>query len=82
MGVMACDRNNCKNILCDTYVDNIGYICYDCQREFKIFLKSKELVEPLPNDVLRNELRVFMKTEKDTYKENEITVDEFFRNNT
>ena len=30
MGVMPCSRKNCTNILCDTYIDGIGYICDSC----------------------------------------------------
>jgi len=30
MSVMSCAKNNCENIMCDRYADNIGYICYEC----------------------------------------------------
>lgn len=30
MGVMACGRVGCDNILCDIYMDDHGYICADC----------------------------------------------------
>ena len=39
MGVMGCSINNCHNILCDTYVDDVGYICNDYQSTFKDSLK-------------------------------------------
>jgi len=35
MGVMSCHRKCCENIMCDTYIDGIGYVCNDCQTEFK-----------------------------------------------
>jgi hypothetical protein len=34
MGVMACDRKNCENIMCDTLIDE-QYICNKCKAEFK-----------------------------------------------
>ena len=30
MGVLACDRNGCKNIMCDRLSENYGYICHEC----------------------------------------------------
>ncbi len=35
MGVMSCHRKHCSEIMCDTYIDGIGYICHDCKVEFK-----------------------------------------------
>lgn len=35
MSVLQCSRPNCDNIMCSTYIPNIGYICSDCQTEFK-----------------------------------------------
>jgi len=82
MGVMECSRNNCENIMCDTYIDDIGYICRGCQNEFKDYLKSKGLDGVIPEGTLRTELKTFMKSEKDTYLGNEIGVDEFFDSHT
>jgi len=33
MGVMACNRAGCKNIMCDHYSEYYGCICGDCLRE-------------------------------------------------
>ncbi len=33
MGVMACYRTGCKNILCDRYSSEYGYICNYCFEE-------------------------------------------------
>jgi len=33
MGVMACDRAECPNIMCDRYSKDFGYICADCFEE-------------------------------------------------
>jgi hypothetical protein len=30
MGVLACDRNGCENIMCDRYSHEFGYICEEC----------------------------------------------------
>ncbi|WP_391557169.1 hypothetical protein [Robertmurraya sp.] len=30
MGVLACDRQGCENIMCDYYSYEHGYICHDC----------------------------------------------------
>lgn len=33
MGVMACDRRGCSNIMCNHYSSEYGYICNDCLGE-------------------------------------------------
>lgn len=33
MGVLACDRQGCENIMCDYHSDRHGYICYQCREE-------------------------------------------------
>lgn len=33
MGVMACRRTGCENILCNRYSSKYGYICEDCFQE-------------------------------------------------
>ena len=33
MGVLACDRNGCENIMCDYYSDTYGYLCWECYNE-------------------------------------------------
>jgi len=30
MGVMACSRKGCDNILCERYNVNFGYVCNSC----------------------------------------------------
>ena len=41
MGVMSCSRKCCDNIMCRTYVNEVGYVCSSCQEEFKIFLEKE-----------------------------------------
>jgi len=33
MGVLACDRNGCENIMCDHYSSRYGYLCRECLNE-------------------------------------------------
>lgn len=33
MGVRSCDRNGCKNIMCDRASHEHGYICQECFEE-------------------------------------------------
>jgi len=33
MGVLACDREGCTNIMCDRLNDMYGYICNECFEE-------------------------------------------------
>ena len=33
MGVLACDRQGCENIMCNRYSPTYGYICNDCIEE-------------------------------------------------
>ena len=35
MGVLACSRNGCENIMCDYYAYLYGYICNECLEELK-----------------------------------------------
>ena len=38
MSVLECDRNGCKNIMCDRVSHNYGYICDECFEELKMTL--------------------------------------------
>ena len=79
---MSCSGENCSDIMCDTYIDDVGYVCSDCQREFKEYLE-KENKSPKTEGQIKKELKVFMDTEKDYYTEGkEIAIDEFFSSNT
>lgn len=35
MGVLACDRHGCENIMCDYCSDEYGYLCGECLQELK-----------------------------------------------
>lgn len=82
MGVMSCSRPACNRIMCDTYVSNIGYVCPECQEEFKEYLGSNGL-KPTTVGEIEKELEEFMKTRKGSQgNSTETTVNEFFNNNT
>ena len=82
MGVMACYRKGCDGIMCHTYIDDIGYVCYDCQREFYDYLSKNSIVVTTEREI-KNELKIFMKTDKrDSGNYIEISVEDFFRKNT
>lgn len=77
MGVMSCYRKGCEGIMCHTYVPEIGYICSECQIEFKEYLKSVEKRELTEGEMMR-ELENFMVTRKGSYTQgNTLTVEEF-----
>lgn len=84
MGVLACNRNECRNIMCDTYVEEINsYICNECQDEFITYLNSKGLNnKQMTSNEITEELIKFMMTKKDTYQKESISVSEFFRHRT
>lgn len=78
MGVMTCSRNNCENIMCSTYVSSVGYVCYECQSEFKKYLEVNNL-SPKTEKEINKELILFMNTPKiEGDDDKEMTVDEFF----
>lgn len=75
MRVLACDRNDCTNAMCDLYLPKVGYLCWECQRDFKNYIKSEGKYEFTENELVR-ELNKFMLTAKrDDIK---IDVDDYF----
>ena len=42
MGVMSCSKRDCENIMCDTYVDGVGYVCWECKDMFKQWMSTSE----------------------------------------
>jgi hypothetical protein len=43
MGVLNSCRPNCHNIMCDVYVDGVGYVCSECETEFKVYLEKHNI---------------------------------------
>jgi hypothetical protein len=82
MGVMNCSRRECSSIMCDTYIESIGYVCYECQAEFKEYLQKNGL-NPTTESQIKEELEKFMITPKGSHKEGkDISVDDFFNERT
>lgn len=83
MGVMSCHRSYCENIMCSTYIQEVGYICGECQEEFEEYLKKKGFGEKLSKGEMMRQLKAFMKTDKDSFSEGEdLSVDDFFNEHT
>jgi len=68
MGVLSCSRPGCTSIMCNTYHPDHGYICNECQEEFK---HSVGVVNGhgITNLEIEDKLNEFMETEKGTYLE-------------
>lgn len=82
MGVLNCSRSNCSNVMCDTYINDVGYVCSSCQEEFKNYLSDNNL-NPLTEGQISRELKLFMDTPVNLYKKDpKITINEFFQKHT
>lgn len=63
MGVMACDRGNCPNIMCELMLDvgqDCYYLCSDCDKELQ--QAKNEWPRPMTLAALHDHVRAFMKT--------------------
>ncbi len=79
MGVKICNRRDCDNTMCNTYIKNIGYICSDCVTEFKNISDESFPNGPYTENELLSDLKKFMNTSPiDNTKEITITVNDFF----
>lgn len=82
MSVLECNRNRCRNIMCDTYISEVGYICNECQSEFKEYLKQKGLRGLTSQQIVKN-LKAFIGTEKSQYDNSkDMDIDTFFNEHT
>lgn len=81
MSVMECSRTGCTSILCDTYVDGIGYVCNGCQYSFRNRIDNKFHGVQQTSKVLLKELKKFMSGDGviPKQKKKAITVEEFFK---
>lgn len=84
MSVLNCSRTNCDHIMCDTYVDEVGYICNDCQEEFKEYMESKFGCDVFTEGIILEHLKEFMETRKsDNRRSNDVmSINGFFEKNT
>ena len=76
MGVMACDRKNCENIMCDTLIDE-SYICNECKEEFKQYAVSDKSNNVQERRELIAKFRMFMQTEKICGSNDNVSLDDF-----
>lgn len=80
MSVLSCSRRRCDEIMCRTYIPSTGYICLECQEEFKNYL-DRENIPVYSNHDIHSALGLFMDTEKGFYlrKQDEVDIDSFFQ---
>jgi len=64
MGVISCSRSGCDSIMCDTHIDSVGNICYDCQSEFIKCMESHQ-IWAVGDEAITYQLKRFMKINKD-----------------
>lgn len=82
MGVMSCSRSGCKHIMCDTYIPSVGYICGDCQADFKKHLIVKRRSPANENQLLES-LERFIKSDTNYAQDvSGVDVDYFFKRHT
>lgn len=74
MGVIACSRNNCTNIMCDIQLTDYN-ICSECHNEFISLMAGKILSRKDMNDAFEE----FMGSEKqDGFAHEKIDAESFF----
>jgi len=68
--------------MCDTYIEGIGYVCRECQEEFKLYLQKTNINVEYEYDIVVA-LNIFMSIPKGRYSDSEeMTVDKFFSKHT
>lgn len=77
MGVLQCARRDCETIMCETYVEEIGYICYECIEELKSQIRNKKLLLNSDKEII-NELKNFVNISKKGEADIEQKVKTFF----
>ncbi len=60
MGVLACSRSGCSNIMCDIYIPEIGYICHECKKQFREYMLNKPHKVIFTEENIRESLREFI----------------------
>lgn len=50
MGVLACDRRGCNNVMCDRLSHRYGYICNDCFEQLVSLGPSIDIEEFMDGD--------------------------------
>jgi len=82
MGVMKCNREKCKHIMCDRLITGAGgieyYICDECAEELRNFLHKKYPEGEIEKGELLDAVDEFMRTECGRYDPEKGDVDEMF----
>ncbi len=73
MGVLACDRAGCSNIMCDILVAGQWYVCNECADEFT--KKNPGMI-----DDIADRFTAFMATQKSGILDGTCTAEKFFEN--
>lgn len=63
--------------MCQTYIDEIGYICYECKEEFRDFVQQSTF-QPENKNQIDTLMTTFMATTKDSFSGEKMTIDEYF----
>lgn len=80
MSVLTCSRSGCHEVMCRTYVPSVGYICRECQEEFKYYINSQRDLIADSHDTILRALENFIQTRKGDFgKGTEIDVYDFFK---
>lgn len=61
MSVLTCSISNCNNIMCDTHIDEIGYICNDCKDRFVQWLPTQSPLYLDSREFIIDKLKEFKK---------------------
>ncbi len=67
MGILACDRPGCDNMMCDYMVLRRYYLCWECLKELKVFKHSLTHVTDHAQAI--SSLNFFMQTMKGYYED-------------
>lgn len=82
MGVKSCNRNKCTSIMCDTHIQSVGYVCNDCQDEFKKWLIATNKNPQTEAEIVKA-LNLFLGMPKSGYQcDDKISVNDFFKKHT
>ena len=80
MGVMTCNKRGCDNILSDTYVQSVGYVCSECKEQFKMWLQGQTPLYLESHSFILDKFKEFMDIDKENTNVDGVSdaVDEFF----
>lgn len=74
-----CARKGCQTIMSNTYISGIGYICSNCEKEFKKTLSNVDQNIIVDDNYLKRKLKLFLNNKK--VKKAKTTINNFFNKN-